>query len=368
MKIENSGTFTGVKYGWLICLTVFLGLSVQASVEPENPVRPVLEKARWRLVWSDEFSGPDLDTDPTCFTRIPQCLFGSSKASPRNCPKSTWTNLSLLNKCHWSVLSFYNPMDQGAREGEGINAFDPNEVIVRDGELILKSQARGRQYVDCGRTLEDLDEFGNRLRTNDCAFISGGVTSRPFGESPHKEGSVHGLTIKYGRVEIRARLPQGPGNWPKYWMLPLTGSWPADGEIDLMERKVSHPWRVSGSLHGGEEDSSVHIQSRHYLHAWQSFFLKYHVYAVEWSPHEIRYYVDQTLIGITREGELTLDPVTHRKIPIHIPDRPFYLILSSTIAPFSQAPPWFHPNPSDFTPQDHHIDYVRVFEPRRSPD
>ena len=350
-----------MKNRWLTAFIILVSLSVQASPEKEH----------WRLVWSDEFSGPDPGTDPSCFSRIPQCIYGSSRSAPRNCPKSTWTNLSLLDKCKWSVLGFYNPMDQGAAEGRGINAFDPNEVIVRDGELILKSQSRGREYVDCGRTLEDLDEFGNRVRTNDCAFISGGVTSRPYGQygqSLKKEGSVGGLAIKYGRVEIRARLPQGPGNWPKHWMLPQDGSWPADGEIDLMERKVSHPWRVSGALHGGEEDSTVHIQARHSLHAWQSFFREYHVYAVEWSPREIRYFVDQKLIGITREGEVFTDPATRRKIPIHIPDRPFYLILSSTIAPFKKAPRWLRPNPSDFTPQDHHIDYVRVFEPRKHPD
>ena len=254
-------------------------------------------------------------------------------------------------------------MDQGAPEGKGINTFDPHEVIVRDGELILKAQSRGRRYQDCGRTPEE-----SRVRTTDCPFITGGVSSRIFGDGgkSKEEGAVRGLNIRYGRIEIRARLPHGPGNWPKHWMLPQEGSWPADGEIDLMERKVTHPWRVSGALHGGEEASTVHIQAKHSIHAWQSFFQEYHVYSVEWSPLEIRYYVDRILMGVTREGEIHRDPVTHRKIPIHIPDRPFYLILSSTIAPFSEALPWLRPDPDDFTPQDHHIDYVRVFQKYRS--
>ena len=45
--------------------------------------------------------------------------------------------------------------------------------------------------------------------------------------------------FRYGKFEIKAKLPKGKGTWPAIWMLPSStteyGGWPMSGEIDIME-------------------------------------------------------------------------------------------------------------------------------------
>ena len=42
--------------------------------------------------------------------------------------------------------------------------------------------------------------------------------------------------FKYGKVEARIKTVDGQGFWPAFWMLPSGGSWPCNGEIDIMEQ------------------------------------------------------------------------------------------------------------------------------------
>ena len=53
----------------------------------------------------------------------------------------------------------------------------------------------------------------------------------------------------YGFIEIRAKLPCGRGTWPALWTLGTRGTWPDDGEIDILEQVGSNPTRIFGTLH-----------------------------------------------------------------------------------------------------------------------
>lgn len=59
--------------------------------------------------------------------------------------------------------------------------------------------------------------------------------------------TINSHSIKYGRVEVVAKLPRGDWLWPAIWMLPVNdvyGAWPASGEIDIMEARgngISYP-------------------------------------------------------------------------------------------------------------------------------
>ncbi|MCL2913499.1 glycoside hydrolase family 16 protein [Shewanella corallii] len=113
----------------------------------------------------------------------------------------------------------------------------------------------------------------------------------------------------YGRFEIRAKLPQGQGTWPAIWMLPTDnkyGLWPASGEIDIMEAvNLGSPsdrkgaaadeveTRVHGTLHYGREwPQNVYTGTGYRLPDNLSPTDDFHVYAIEWEPGEIRWYVD----------------------------------------------------------------------------
>jgi beta-glucanase (GH16 family) len=98
----------------------------------------------------------------------------------------------------------------------------------------------------------------------------------------------------YGRFEVRAQLPKGKGTWPAIWMLPSDnayGTWPASGEIDIME----HVGYDLDNIH-----SSVHTSAYNHTRGTQKTAAKiipgatndFHIYRVDWTPYAIRGFID----------------------------------------------------------------------------
>ncbi|KAF8656014.1 hypothetical protein AX16_002802 [Volvariella volvacea WC 439] len=114
-------------------------------------------------------------------------------------------------------------------------------------------------------------------------------------------------SIKYGRVEIRAKMPTGDWMWPALWMLPVDdvyGPWPLSGEIDIVESRgngIRYTARgsnyVQGTLNWGP---SPQFNGASKSYSWwtdkrKSFSSDFHTYALEWTPNFIRIYVDTRL-------------------------------------------------------------------------
>ena len=102
---------------------------------------------------------------------------------------------------------------------------------------------------------------------------------------------------KYGRIEVRAKLPKGRGTWPAIWMLPTDwkyGGWPASGEIDIMEHVGFDPGIVHGTIHtesynhlkGTQKEGKVTVAD-----ASEAF----HVYGVNWTASSIEFSVDDNV-------------------------------------------------------------------------
>ena len=114
--------------------------------------------------------------------------------------------------------------------------------------------------------------------------------------------------IKYGRVEVEAKIPAGDWLWPAIWMLPVKntyGPWPASGEIDIMESRgnnYTYPQGgdniVSSTLHWGPDpDDDGWWRDNKKLEAlhttWSSGF---HTYGLEWSEKYVFSYIDTRLL------------------------------------------------------------------------
>ena len=164
------------------------------------------------------------------------------------------------------------------------------------------------------------------------------------------------FTQKYGRFEASMKLPAGQGMWPAFWMQgDATGSagtsWPARGELDIMENVGREPSTVHGSLHGPGYSGGSSITGSYTLPAGQRFSDAFHTFAVEWDPNQIRWYVDNTLYQTRTRADL----------PAGTPwvfDHPFYLILNSAVG--GQWPG--SPDATTTFPQQMQIDYVRVYK------
>jgi len=156
----------------------------------------------------------------------------------------------------------------------------------------------------------------------------------------------------FGRFEARIQLPFGQGIWPAFWLLgddsDGTVIWPQVGEIDIMEYRGQEPTTIHGSIHGPGYSGGEAVTDTYTLPSGR-FDTGFHVFAVEWGPDFIRYYVDDVLYNTITPGDANGEWVFN--------DNTFYIILNVAVGG------WFAGNPTANTPfpQTMYVDYVRVY-------
>jgi beta-glucanase (GH16 family) len=157
----------------------------------------------------------------------------------------------------------------------------------------------------------------------------------------------------YGRIEVRAKLPSGRGTWPAIWTLGTNigeVGWPACGEIDIMEYVGHDPGVVHANVHtrGFNHNRGNGRGARIAVKDAETAF---HVYAVEWTPEKLEFFVDDR-----KYFTLANDGTGMDSWPF---DAPQYLILNLAI-----GGAWGGQRGVDdaIFPQRFVVDYVRVYE------
>src|SRR6202158_106463 len=158
----------------------------------------------------------------------------------------------------------------------------------------------------------------------------------------------------YGRFEARIKIPKGQGIWPAFWMLGndigMIG-WPKCGEIDIMENIGKEPGMVHGSLHGPSTTASTSdLTSTFALPAGQNFSDDFHLYAVEWDPTVVRFYVDANPYATFNSSQW---PAGGKWVF----DHPFFIILNVAV-----GGDWPGSAGNGIFPHTMLIDYVRVYK------
>jgi len=257
-------------------------------------------RKNWQLVWNDEF---DVDGAP----------------DPSKWSANIW------------------PARKVNDEDQAYTA-RPKNMRVENGLLILTAHK------------EDYD---------DANYTSGRIHSSGKGDFLH------------GRFEVRAKLPAGKGSWPAIWMLPsdpfryattceagedwqgssACNAWPNSGEIDIME----HVGYQMNHIHG-----TVHNEA-YYWAKWEQRKGRiivdgvaddFHVYALEWTPEEIRAYVDDTLYFVYINEKSGWESWPY--------DQPFHLILNVAVGGM-----WGRSGggiDDDIFPLSMMVDYARVYQ------
>jgi beta-glucanase (GH16 family) len=160
-------------------------------------------------------------------------------------------------------------------------------------------------------------------------------------------------TFRYGRIEARMKLPSAQGVWPAFWMLADPGNWPFTGEIDIMEAKHKNPKTVSGTIH--YDAGGWHYTGRDYTSS-VDLSADFHVYAVEWSPNQIKWFVDGNLFHTA-----TPKTTTGNSWPFN--DGNFYIILNTAVGGPNTGFTGIGQNPvSTDYPVSTQVDYVRVYK------
>lgn len=275
----------------LILLSAFLLLTVLGYVRvvaARHPITPA--SSAWNLVWSDEFSSPN----------------GSAP------DKAKWTYDLGGNGWGNRELETYTSRLENAQIQNG------NLVITARKEQFTGTDGIAREYTSA------------RLKTQNI------------------------FSQAYGRFEARIKIPKGAGMWPAFWTLGndigKTG-WPKCGEIDIMENIGSEPGINHGSLHGPSSVApTADLTGTLVLPVGQSLGDDFHIYAMEWEPGTVRFYVDSN-------NYVTFTKSQWPAGGQWVFDHPFFIILNLAV-----GGAW--PGDPDATtqfPQQMLVDYVRVY-------
>lgn len=154
----------------------------------------------------------------------------------------------------------------------------------------------------------------------------------------------------YGKIEVRARVPTGPGTWPAIWTLGANideVGWPRCGEIDILEFLGKDPDKIHATAHfgrGGRHDSDSKAQPM--KAPWKDF----HVYSIEWDSEFIHFAFDGARFQSFRISKADSDGENPFR-------KPHYLILN-----LAMGGNWGGPIDDSMLPCQFLIDYVRVYQ------
>ncbi len=302
-------------YRWCVVARGIVLAGVVAHAFNENLRAAEPGSGDWKLVWSDEFDGKEIDRTKWDF--------------------DTGNGFFSYEANQWI----------GGWGNEELQCYtrEPDNAFVKDGMLHLR--AIKESYQGSGYT-------SARLKTR------------------NRDGSPL-FAKKYGKFEFRAKLPTGKGVWPALWMLPQDekyGGWASSGEIDVMEARGQEPTQVLGTLHFGSKWPANTRVGKDYVLPGGGTIAAFHSYTLEWEPSEIRWYVDGQLIlaqsfwwscgkndngkGVNPAQESDLNPWP---APF---DQPFYLVMNVAVGGRFLG----NPDKTTVFPAEMVVDYVRVYD------
>ncbi|CAG9560383.1 unnamed protein product [Danaus chrysippus] len=128
--------------------------------------------------------------------------------------------------------------------------------------------------------------------------------------------TVNSFSFRYGRVEVRAKMPAGDWLWPAIWLMPAYnsyGTWPASGEIDLVESRGNRNM-IQNGLHIGTQEagSTLHFGPYPDWNGWETahwvrrnqggYDYDFHRYQLEWTPDFIKFSIDDVELGRVAPG------------------------------------------------------------------
>ncbi|WP_445457618.1 glycoside hydrolase family 16 protein [Flavobacterium sp. HNIBRBA15423] len=156
--------------------------------------------------------------------------------------------------------------------------------------------------------------------------------------------------FQYGRIETRAKLPQGKGLWPAFWMLGANISevgWPKCGEIDILEYIGKEPDYIFTSLHTQDSHGNTINTKKTKIETIEEGF---HIYAIDWNKEEIAFYVDSNLVYTFKPEEKNENTWPY--------NQPFYFLINMAIGGNFGGPSI----DNTVLPQEFSIDYIKVYQ------
>ena len=255
-----------------------------------------LNAQNWQLVWEDDFNGNSLD-------------------------QSKWVH-DIGTGSQYGMWGWGN--------GE-LQYYQPQNTTLNNGiaKIEVKEESNGI-----------VDSWGNSSY-----YSSSKITTKEI------------FDFRYGKVEARIKTIDGKGFWPAFWMLPANGSWPCDGEIDIMEQ-WGNPYLTNSTSGAAHIGTCPYSQSTHFYETSSSYISSgsyaddFHTYSVIWKEDTITWYVDEIEL-------FSLNPSSFWSIPSPsawpFNSNEWYLMINLAITQSG-------PDTNTIFPNQIEIDYVRVYQ------
>lgn len=244
-----------------------------------------------------------------------------------------------LDTSSWNYVTGYYINDDPGTWGWGNNELEhytdsEKNVYLKDGSLNITAYEEPKTFP----------QDPNRV----APYSSGKITTQDK------------FSFKYGRIDFRAKLPEGNGLWPALWLLPnddTYGTWAASGEIDVMEARGRLPGASSGAIHfGGTWPANTYIGGDYAFPDGQRIDTDFHTYSLVWEEDMLKWYVDGNLFFFANSDQWYTTASSAKGAPF---DQEFYIIMNLAVGG------WFDggitPEPGDI-PATMQVDYVRVYE------
>lgn len=207
----------------------------------------------------------------------------------------------------------------------------------------------------CGWGNNELQSYtnsNNNIKVQDGNLVITAINSNNNWTSARIR-SLNKFDFCLGRVEVRAKIPEGRGFWPAAWFLPSEyyyGIWPISGEIDLLETRGQEPEKTLGTIHYGPLFPNNQYTGGEYNDPSGTFADDFHVFEIIWTEESIVWKVDGIQFSVKTRAD-----VGDFRWPF---DRNFHALLNFAVGGnFLGNPDQTTPSQADFT-----VDYIRVYQ------
>jgi beta-glucanase (GH16 family) len=216
---------------------------------------------------------------------------GASRSPPQLLLREDFDG-SQLNRSRWRTCHWWAARGCTIASNHELQWYQPEQVRVHGGALRLVAQRR--RVRGSGDSIH--------------RYVSGMVSSGPARGSSRAK-----FAFRYGRAEIRARVPAGKGLWSAFWLLPVSRT--SKPEIDVMEIVGQRPDLVEFHLHWRARNGTVKQRGKRWANA--GLRSGWHTFAIDWRPGSLTWRVD----GVVR----------WRVRGTVVPSTPMYLIVNLAV-------------------------------------
>ncbi len=239
--------------------------------------------------------------------------------------------------------------ENGFTRNEELQWYQADNAWCKDGKLIIEARMEKRK--------NPLYQPGSNQWRTSREYIT--CTSSSVTTAGKKE-------FRYGRFEIRAKIPTASGAWPAIWTLGRDMEWPSNGEIDIMEYyRINDVPHILANVAWGTERrynarwASKAIPFTHFTGKDADWSSKFHVWRMDWDETAIKLYLDDELLNEVALSQTVNGSLGGFKNPFM---QPHYVLLNLAIGGQHGG----NPEVAAF-PLRYEIDYVRVYQKKVKP-